>query len=222
MVQPIPTSVLLRRDEHVRLHGITRKGGRNRNWIDEHRFYNESWNSRRVSVVRGSLTNTTNASEEYMRWYMERTVTFVTNPTHQVPNPHGFQNDGQLLTMMRQGMSQFYQMPGNEIVNNLAGYYMNFSHADHGAYLPAHVIENPVHVEVPHVPERITRRARGRGRGRGRGRVGGQRPDWLRDLSDFWYPRAKFQLISINEHDQADVEELYADIPEYFSLQVLP
>ncbi|KAK1408290.1 hypothetical protein QVD17_39938 [Tagetes erecta] len=63
----------------------------------------------------------------------------------------------------RHGMSQFYQMPGNEMVNNLAGHYMNFSHVDHGAYLPAHVMENPVHVELPPVPERLPRRARGRG-----------------------------------------------------------
>ncbi|KAK1430390.1 hypothetical protein QVD17_13092 [Tagetes erecta] len=74
----------------------------------------------------------------------------------------------------RHGMSQFYQMPGNEMVNNLAGHYMNFSHVEHGAYLPAHVMENPVHVELPPVPERLPRRARGRGRGRGRGRVDGQ------------------------------------------------
>ncbi|KAK1424658.1 hypothetical protein QVD17_19992 [Tagetes erecta] len=158
MVQPIPTSVLFRQDEHVRLHDIACRVGKNKNWIDERRFYNESWNSRRASVVRGRLTNTTQASEEYMRWYMDRTVTFVTNPTHQVPNPHAYQNDGQMLTMM------FYQMSGNEMVNNLAGHYMNFSHVDHGAYLPAHVMEYPVHVELPPVPERLPRRARGRGR----------------------------------------------------------
>ncbi|KAK1432258.1 hypothetical protein QVD17_09153 [Tagetes erecta] len=94
--------------------------------------------------MRGRLTNTTVAFEEYMRWYLERTVTF------------------------RQGMSQVYQMPGYEMVNNLAGHYMDFSHADHEAYLPGHVMENPDHVELPPVLERLPRRARGRGRGRGR------------------------------------------------------
>ncbi|KAK1424419.1 hypothetical protein QVD17_09695 [Tagetes erecta] len=43
----------------------------------------------------------------------------------------------------------------------------------------------------------------------------------MTNFPDGLYPRARFQLRSVNEPGQAEVvEELYADRPEYFSLKV--
>ncbi|KAK1409080.1 hypothetical protein QVD17_35605 [Tagetes erecta] len=43
----------------------------------------------------------------------------------------------------------------------------------------------------------------------------------MSNFPDLMYPRARFQLRSVNEPDQPEVvEELYADRPEYFSLKV--
>ncbi|KAK1432205.1 hypothetical protein QVD17_09099 [Tagetes erecta] len=81
---------------------------------------------------------------------------------------HEYDSGFRRIHEVRHGMSPFYQMSGNEMFNNLAGHYLDFSHADYGAYLPAHVMENPVHVELPHVAERLSRRVREGGRGRGK------------------------------------------------------
>lgn len=100
MFQPIPTNLLLTREQHIRLHRTTRKGGRSKNWINEHNFFIQEWASRLQHNVIGAYSTSPIASQEYMQWYLQRTVVYTTNPTHQDENPHGFQNEGQRLRLM--------------------------------------------------------------------------------------------------------------------------
>ncbi|KAK1430764.1 hypothetical protein QVD17_13753 [Tagetes erecta] len=164
MAQPIPTRQLMTRAEHIGLHQVTRRGGRNKDWKDEHNSFVQKWESRHHRVVTGEFTDSTIASQAYMRWYKDHTVEYITNPAYQASNPRGFQNDGQRMTMLMDGMSQFYQRSGDEMGTNMATRYMDFAHADHGGYLPTHVVENPVYYQLPPVPHRARRRGRGRGR----------------------------------------------------------
>jgi len=100
MAQPIHTHQLMTRAENIELHQVTRRGGRNKDWKDEHTSFVKKWESRHHLVVTGEFTYSIVASQTYMGWYKDHTVEYITNPTYQASNPRGFQNVGQIMKML--------------------------------------------------------------------------------------------------------------------------
>ncbi|XP_042404956.1 serine/threonine-protein phosphatase 7 long form homolog [Zingiber officinale] len=106
MHQPIPIPRLL--DKHVALHKMTRSGRANTNWIETHQQYIDHWRDSLNHVENGELVNDPmHASVEYMSWYWQRTVIYITNPSQRFSS-NGFQGDGETTEYLMDGMCRVF------------------------------------------------------------------------------------------------------------------
>ncbi|KAG6468100.1 hypothetical protein ZIOFF_072668 [Zingiber officinale] len=106
MHQPIPIPRLL--DKHVALHKMTRSGRANTNWIETHQQYIDHWRDSLNHVENGELVNDPmHASVEYMSWYWQRTVIYITNPSQRFSSS-GFQGDGETTEYLMDGMCRLF------------------------------------------------------------------------------------------------------------------
>lgn len=63
--------------------------------MDVHRQYIDHWQCRLQHVENNTVTNDTKfASVEYMTWYRQRTVMYITNPSRNGQLSEGYQGDG--------------------------------------------------------------------------------------------------------------------------------
>lgn len=93
MHQPIPVPRLM--EHHAALHRMTRNGRFSNDWIQTNRPYYDHWKERAAHVENGTHgDDMTNASIEYMTWYWQRTVIYITNPSTSIGFQEGFQGDG--------------------------------------------------------------------------------------------------------------------------------
>ncbi|CDP08143.1 unnamed protein product [Coffea canephora] len=81
-------------DNQAALHSIDRRGRANQDWSTTHKQYIDIWTDRHVHVQDGTvIADTTYLSDEYVQWYRERTVIYISNPSRLPPFPEGFQGD---------------------------------------------------------------------------------------------------------------------------------
>ncbi|CDP04906.1 unnamed protein product [Coffea canephora] len=81
-------------DNQAALHSLDRCGRANQDWSTTHRQYIDIWTDRRVHVQDGTvIEDTTYPSDEYVQWYRERTVIYISNPSRFFAFPEGFQGD---------------------------------------------------------------------------------------------------------------------------------
>ena len=81
-------------DNQAALHSLDRRGRANQDWSTTHRQYIDIWTDRRVHVQDGTvIEDTTYPSDEYVQWYRERTVIYISNPSRFPAFPEGFQGD---------------------------------------------------------------------------------------------------------------------------------
>ncbi|CDP20263.1 unnamed protein product [Coffea canephora] len=67
-------------DNHDSLHSLDRRGRANQDWNITHRQYIDIWTDRRVHVQDGIVIEDTKyPSDEYVQWYQERTVIYISN-----------------------------------------------------------------------------------------------------------------------------------------------
>ncbi|KAD6119485.1 hypothetical protein E3N88_10756 [Mikania micrantha] len=165
MFQPIPVNTHFGEQEHIRLHKISRTGGRNVNWLQKHNQYVLSWIGRHNHIVTEELTDSCFVSLEYMQWYLPRTILYTIDPRHHQQNQHGFPNDGGTLQMTWDIMSQIYQRSGEDFIRDMASQAMRYGHVQHHmGYYPTHMSQDPVGYQVPLMPQSIRRTDRRRNR----------------------------------------------------------
>ncbi|KAD6119504.1 hypothetical protein E3N88_10775 [Mikania micrantha] len=165
MFQPIPVNTHFGEQEHIRLHKISRTGGRNVNWLQKHNQYVLSWIGRHNHIVTEELTDSCVVSLEYMQWYLPRTILYTIDPRHHQQNQHGFPNDGGTLQMTWDIMSQIYQRSGEDFIRDMASQAMGYGHVQHHmGYYPTHMSQDPVGYQVPLMPQSIRRTDRRRNR----------------------------------------------------------
>ncbi|KAD4586172.1 hypothetical protein E3N88_23773 [Mikania micrantha] len=158
MFQPVPVNTLIDEQEHRRLHGISRSGGRNVNWLQKHNQYVLSWDGRHNNIVTEELTESCVASPEYMQWYLPRTIIYKIDPRHHHQNQHGFPNDGGTLQMTWDIMSQIYQRSRENFIRDMVSQAMGYGQVQHHmGYYPTHMSQDPVGYQVPLVPQSIRR-----------------------------------------------------------------
>lgn len=81
MVQPIPENNFgFSKHELEKLHKSNRKNNNAVDWLSKHGFYVQMWNSRLNNVVIGEPCNPYVVSQDYMTWFLNRTVYYITNP----------------------------------------------------------------------------------------------------------------------------------------------
>jgi len=100
IVQGIPRDVLMSREHHKRLHDINRAGRRGVNWLQRHESYVASWQNRHQEIVGGEQAEAPTVSDDYMQWYINHTVWYISNPGLSVREVTGFQNTGAGFNLM--------------------------------------------------------------------------------------------------------------------------
>ena len=56
-----------------------------RNWAQFHRGWIQYWNARANAEVTGQLADTFRPSNDYLKWYHEHTILYISNPSDQNP-----------------------------------------------------------------------------------------------------------------------------------------
>ena len=100
MVQRIPEPVFPDPDTHEELHKIKRSGRTNNNWLTTHQHFINSWNDRYNTVVEGNIVRAPTIADDYLDWYIQRTVIYITNPANDSTANRGFQNDGSSVQLL--------------------------------------------------------------------------------------------------------------------------
>ncbi|KAD5802939.1 hypothetical protein E3N88_14299 [Mikania micrantha] len=180
ILQKIPNALPIDKAEHKRLHALTRQGKANKDWRREHHHYMQAWDGRFFNVVNGEFNNVAGVSIDYMQWFWERTVLYITNPGHHEANPHGYQNHGGRFQVMVDGVTQMYQMTGNligtypenaqqlEPLRDMAIDFMGIvNQRSRLNYSTTHLTRNNVEFGDDIVPQRARRRTRTRARRQG-------------------------------------------------------
>ncbi|CDP00841.1 unnamed protein product [Coffea canephora] len=81
-------------DNQAALHSLDRRGMANQDWNTTHRQYIDIWTDRRVHVQDDIvIEDTTYPSNEYVQWYREQTVIYISNSSRFPAFPEGFQGD---------------------------------------------------------------------------------------------------------------------------------
>lgn len=93
MFQAIPPTIPLTRDEFNYLKNLNRNG-KSDNWLNRHSRYVNSWRYRHQNIVVGEFIQGSAISDDYMDWYMSRTVLHITNPTSAQTQQSSYNNDG--------------------------------------------------------------------------------------------------------------------------------
>ncbi|KAG6513450.1 hypothetical protein ZIOFF_023780 [Zingiber officinale] len=181
MHQPIPIPRLL--DKHVALHKMTRSGRANTNWIETHQQYIDHWRDSLNHVENGELVNDPmHASVEYMSWYWQRIVIYITNPSQRFSSS-GFQGDGETTEYLMDGMCRvFYTSLDLMVISDAkhAGYFAQIrdiaSHYMHQARGQQRLDIRHLHVlEQVGQQNSLTQRIYREPRNVQRGRQGGRR-----------------------------------------------
>ncbi|KAG6493877.1 hypothetical protein ZIOFF_048880 [Zingiber officinale] len=83
-------------------------GRANTNWIETHQQYIDHWRDSLNHVENGELVNDPiHASIEYMSWYWQRTVIYITNLSQRFSS-NGFQGDGEATEYLMDGMCRVF------------------------------------------------------------------------------------------------------------------
>ncbi|KAM0024532.1 putative protein-serine/threonine phosphatase [Helianthus debilis subsp. tardiflorus] len=100
MFQYIPNPIAIDHNEHARLHAMNRSGKTGWNWLSRHAPYVSQWEARHQNLVTGELTTSVGVANDYMSWYMQHTVLYVSNPQLSAGPTSGFQDEGARVQMM--------------------------------------------------------------------------------------------------------------------------
>lgn len=93
------------------LHKFSRRGKKNQDWSLAHVHYIDAWTHRHGMVADGTaVDDTTYPSDDYFRWYRQRTVIYVSNPRRHPPIPEGFQGDSARVEYLVDAMSRIHYM----------------------------------------------------------------------------------------------------------------
>lgn len=83
LIQQIPTFRLLTPEEHKILHKIKRSGRRNCNWRQINGHYINIWMTRHQTLATGAPSASPYATPEYISWFLDRTLIFVSDLSNQ-------------------------------------------------------------------------------------------------------------------------------------------
>ncbi|KAK9051618.1 hypothetical protein SSX86_028245 [Deinandra increscens subsp. villosa] len=167
--QTVPNNLLITRDEHTTLHGLSRKAT-TINWNQECAMYIAHWINRMAHVVTGQeCGGEYRASPMYMNWFLERTAFYVEDPARQTGNTTRDVNIGGRFELLTQGIGDMHRMASqdnpfgldNQLggVQQMAQHYLNLTGAQHNLdYQTSHLASqwNPFEFP-PHPPYNVDR-----------------------------------------------------------------
>lgn len=82
----LPNELEITPQDHETLHKMTLRGRGNENWLNKLRKYIDVWDNRAGNLLVGQPGIETHPN--YMPWYYDNTVIFITNPGRQNPANH--------------------------------------------------------------------------------------------------------------------------------------
>ncbi|XP_022020160.1 serine/threonine-protein phosphatase 7 long form homolog [Helianthus annuus] len=164
MVQCIPPPINIEVGEHERLHSLVRNGKTGWDWKSRHEPYVNAWNHREHNVVNGQQIETYSVANDYMTWYLEHTVVYLTNPRQPLEPMAGFQDDGATVRMMADSLGVIHQSQDMEMMQQTAYRALNMSNLAEYTQYPTNLTNDPVDLSSYPSSQRIRRRRR-RGRG---------------------------------------------------------
>ncbi|XP_035841001.1 serine/threonine-protein phosphatase 7 long form homolog [Helianthus annuus] len=164
MFQYIPNPIAIDHNEHARLHSMNRSGKTGWNWLSRHAPYVSQWEARHQNLVTGELMTSVGVANDYMSWYMEHTVLYVSNPQLSAGPTSGFQDEGARVQMMSETMGLIHRSEDVDVIHGAAYRALEMSNVPQYTQYPTHLSQEPVDlVSYPRTQRvgRPRRRARG-------------------------------------------------------------
>ncbi|XP_021991078.2 serine/threonine-protein phosphatase 7 long form homolog [Helianthus annuus] len=164
MFQYIPNPIAIDHNEHARLHSKNRSGKTGWNWLSRHAPYVSQWEARHQNLVTGELMTSVGVANDYMSWYMEHTVLYVSNPQLSAGPTSGFQDDRARVQMMSETMGLIHRSEDVDVIHGAAYRALEMSNVPQYTQYPTHLSQEPVDlVSYPRTQRvgRPQRRARG-------------------------------------------------------------
>ncbi|XP_071922876.1 serine/threonine-protein phosphatase 7 long form homolog [Coffea arabica] len=95
MHQPIPDMVDT--DDNKKLHSLCRSGRPGKDWTQHHSHWIEYWERRAEAYVWGTCRDPNESMDDYMTWYHNRTVRYISSPVSHLLRRDGHRGDGGLF-----------------------------------------------------------------------------------------------------------------------------
>ncbi|XP_022031223.1 serine/threonine-protein phosphatase 7 long form homolog [Helianthus annuus] len=138
MVQHIPPSIPLTVEELARLHKTTWIGKTGWDWTIRHDVYVYAWYHRHDSVVEGETITSYPVIDDYMSWFMNHTVLYLTNPRSSAVPMRGFQDDGARAQMLTDAMGVIQRCDDLELAQAAAYRATEMSRQEGYSQYPSH------------------------------------------------------------------------------------
>ncbi|KAJ0765843.1 putative protein-serine/threonine phosphatase [Helianthus annuus] len=162
MVQYIPHPIAKNNTEHARLHSINRIEKTGWNWRSRHNPYVRGWDTRHQNLVTGEYITSVSVANDYMAWYMQHTVLYLTNPRLPPGPMSGFQDEGARVQMMTMGL--IHQSQDLDFIQGAAYRALEMSNVPEYTQYPTHLTQEPMDLVSYPRKQRLGRpRRRGHG-----------------------------------------------------------